>query len=599
MHMSPIRVAVLAAVAGIVVGAAAAGAPRTYPLDLDPIRLGNKALEEGRLGDAKANYMEAIAASYQTPKARYGLAEVAVREGAYLQAETFYREALTEKDSYAEARAGLGLLLLRLGRDVEASAEFSRALEEKANYWPAVYGTARLFLAQGAVAEAKSLLETGAGRRGIKEREDLYHHGLALHALAVGDVATAEREALAALAMVPVEPGYATLVARVYAERGAPTLAIEAYEKALAAPGMTPTAPVLHGLGLLYESVGRYNDAHDRLVAAVRTDSTFAPALKDLARLYRLAHEEEKAARVYLRYVTLEKRDVEALVGLAESCAAAGWFAQSREAARAAMTLDSTRVDVRAALVRSGLTNPDRAARAEAARVVASLPDSFPWTATEYAALGGYCVETRSYDEARRHLDRALRLEPGLAEAHFQLGLLALGTGQPDSAIVHLEHAVAADPQAPLYHLNLGIAHLQGRHTAEALEPLRRSLALNEELPVARLLLAQTLAVMDSVSAAEAEYRRVLDQDPANAKALRGLAFCYMRTSRFREAMETYRAATESEPTSADGWAGLGNAYLGLQDWSAAEDAFGAAAALDPENATMKKGVEILEKSRP
>ena len=53
--------------------AAAARAPsRGYTIDVDPIRLGTKAFEEGRLDEAKAKFEEAVANDYQVHKAKAG-----------------------------------------------------------------------------------------------------------------------------------------------------------------------------------------------------------------------------------------------------------------------------------------------------------------------------------------------------------------------------------------------------------------------------------------------------------------------------------------------------------------------------------------------
>ncbi len=175
----------VAASLAAVAAADAAAQSRTYALDEDPVRRGNRALEAGRLDEAEADFREALAAQYQVAPARYGLARIASRRGRWAEAEGFYREAAAaraERDGaeYPEARAGLGLLLLRLGRDDEASVEFDRALAAKPDLWEGLYGRARLLAARGDVAAARRLLARGAQRRGPAQGEDLYHHGLAL-----------------------------------------------------------------------------------------------------------------------------------------------------------------------------------------------------------------------------------------------------------------------------------------------------------------------------------------------------------------------------------------------------------------------------------
>jgi tetratricopeptide (TPR) repeat protein len=599
----PIVSAILPAI--LPASAAAAPAPkRTYTFDQDPIRLGTKALDEGRLDEAKSRFEEALANGYQVSRARFGLAEVAVDEGRLADAETLYHEALlarvqeSKKPDFPQAHAGLGLLMLRTGRAAEAAQEFQVALTEKPGLWGAVFGQAALLLQQEKWDEAKPLLDQGATRKGRADGEDQYHFGIGLYLAGKGDLKGAEKEALLALSLNPYDPQYGTLVARIYERRNVPTLAIDAYERVLGAPGTMPTAPMLRDLGALYQKVGRYNDARDRYQQAVAADSTYAPALKDLANLLRLAKQPDHAAKVYLRYVQLQPKDPDAQVWLAESCNELRQYSQALEAARAALAIDSTRIDARVAFTRAGIQSRDAQARAAAVRVYASLPDTLHWKPADYLALATDQIDAKQYPLAAKILKCSLELDPAQPEAWFQQGMLELNTALPDSAIVHFQRAIRLNPNSALYYLNLGIASFQAKHIKDAIAPFRKTLELNPDLTVGRVLLGQALVACDSLSAAEAQYRHVLQTEPANAKALRGLGFCLIRKADYGGAARIYKAASEAEPANADAWAGLGNANLGLQDWAAAEAAFKKAAAIDPNNSSVKKGFELLSKAK-
>jgi len=593
-------VVLLVLVAGAALIASPAHAQKTYTLDEDPIRIGRKSIENGRLTVAKKALREAVDNEYHLDEAMFLLAEVAVLEGRYVDAEALYRQALGYRSGkpYPEAHAGLGLLLLRFDRDAEATIEFNQALQEDPDLWAAQYGKARLLLAQGDWAGAKKLLEKGAGRKGILEGEDKYHYGMALYDLGTNQIDGAEREALTALVLNASDPDYGTLVGRVYEKRNAPTLAIDAYEKALATPGITRTAPMLYTLGELYQKVGRYNDARDSYLEAVTIDSTYTPALKDLAELFFLAKQYDRAARVYLRYVQIERDDVEALLRLAEACTNSGRYGQAVEAAQTALEIDNSRNDVKFALARAGIHSRDPATRSQAAGLYASLPDSLPWTAEDHVLLGAYYIQAKDYTRARSSLALALRMDPKSSDAHFQQGVLDLSTGHPQDAAQELEEAARLDPENPLPYLNLGIARIQMQQVGEAIAPLRRTLALRGDIEVARMLLAQALAASDSIAAARTEYETILKSDPTNAKALRGVGFCEIREEDYDGAVAAYRKATELEASNAENWAGLGNAYLGLKDWKKAEAAFRKGQELDADNATVKQGFELLEELR-
>lgn len=574
----------------------------TYGLDEDPIRLGRKAFEQGQLGDARAHFFEAVASDYKVPEAQFWLAEIAVREGRYADAEPLYREAIARRqqdnDDYPQARAGLGLLLLRFGRIQEAEQEFDRALQENADLLEAHYGRARLLLAQEKWDEAKKILDRGAKIKGVDKGEDKYHYGMALYYLGKNKLSEAETEALRAMHLNATDPEYGMLVGRIYEMKNTPALAINAFEQALATPGVTPTAPMFYNLGSLYQKVKRYDDARDSYIRAVGIDSSFTPALRDLANLYRLAHQHDRAARVYLRYVQLEKDDLDAFLGLAESCTEIGRYAQAMEAARAAMALDPASTEARFAFARAGIRSRDSEKVAEAAAIFADLPPSYELQPQDYVSLAVYQTEREQYDQARENLNKALSGDPDNASAYFQLGVIDLIHGRPEAGVANFEKAIDLNPEYPLYHLNLGIANFQAQHLDRAIPAFRRALALQPDLDVGRLLLAQALAVSDSLNAAGNEYRKVLASDPRNAKALRGLGFCYIRAANYAEAARIYRQATEADPGNADGWAGLGNAYLGQEDYGAAEQAFNKAKSIDPDNVTMRKGLELLNQAR-
>ncbi len=577
----------------------AAGAQPSYTIDKDPIRLGAKAWAAGDLDEAKARFMEAQDAGYQPDKARLGLARIAVRRGRYPEAEVLFRDALRSRSGpFPEARAELGLLLLRTGKSEEARKELDLAAAEKPDLWEAAYGRALLLIDAGKWDEARALLDAGRKLRGLNEGEDQYHYGLARLELAAGNTAAAETAVLLALSLNPSDPDYALMVARTYEATGSITLAINAYQDAMATPGAVPTAPALHTLGRLYQKAERYTEARDTYVQAYEADSTYAPVVKDLADLLRLANQNDRAARAYARYTELEPRDVDGLLGLAASATAIHQTAQALDAARRAFAADSLRADVRAAYAAAALRAGDAAEKRRAFAILTALPDSIPLSVADGTALGDALKEEKRYAEADRAYRRALNADPGQADTHAKLALNDLAAGRPDSAVVHFERAIALQPDRAIYHLNLGIARFQNQDVPGAIPSLRRAVAIDPDLTTGRLLLAQVLATVDSLSAAEVEYGRILEAEPGHGKALKGIAYCRIKRADYDGAASAYQRAAKTDPDDADAWAGLGNAFLGLQKWSEAGAAFDRARAIDPKNPTLLKGTELLEKAR-
>ncbi len=568
----------------------------------DPIKAGNKALEEMRLADAQAAFEDAEARGYQVPRAKLGLAEVMVRSGRSDEAERLYREALSaqERESgkvFTEAHAGLGILLIDAGRWDEGMAEIRIARKQDSGYWPAIYGEARLYIRDRKWEEAEKLLKNGAKRKGVSQGEDLYHRGWALYYLET-DLTEAEKEALSAFYLNPENPVHGELVAEVYGKRNLPALAIAACEEVLQTPGITPTASFIHFTGTLYQKVGRYNEARDLYLRAVSIDSTYAPVLKDLAGLLQLAKQYDTASQTYMRYLERDPDDLGALVGLSGSLYEGGRYTQSLATAEKAMGLDSTRTDVRLAYARAAIRNRDRTIRARGAYVFGELPDTLHWQPKDRVLLATYQIENGALEEARRNLEAVIAADSTYADAYFQTGLLAMKTGNGEAAVENFDKAIRYDPKVALYHLNAGVAHFQGKRIDKAIRSFRESIELDPKFVIGRTLLGQALIAVDSLGAAEAEYKKALRIEPKNGTALRGLGYCQLKRADYQGAVGTYASATEADPKNADGWVGLGQAYLALGNVTEAGKALRQAESIDPNNASLKASWELLNRAR-
>lgn len=577
---------------------------KSYRYEDDPVRLGMKALEEGNLAEAEQKFNEAIENEHQVYKARYGLGEVLYQEGSYADAEPLYRQAIVEKNmetgnpDYPEAHASLGLVLLRLDRTAEARDEFEKALSEKRGIWKAHYGLARLALNAKDYREAEKNLEKGEKRKGYSEGEDLYCYGMALLQYARGDLKEAEKNALRALYLNPNDANYGTFVAQIYTEQGSATMAILEFEKVLQQPGLLVRAPVHHDLGVLYQTQERYNDALAQYQEAVRKDSTFAVAWKDMAALYELAKRHKEAAQSYLTYTQLRQDDADGFLGLATSALEVGLKTPALDAARQAFALDSARVDIRLTLARASFVANEKN---DAERLYGTLPDTMEFEAVDHVRMGQLKLDARQYDEARKNLLQAIEMDSTQADAYFALGLYHLNQDQADSTVIYLERTLTLQPTHAGALLNLGIAWLRLGQPCEATSPLRGAVEAAPNYTGARTTLAMALVNChaDSLSAAIIEYKEALEQEPENAGALRGLGFCYLRRGDNGQAVRVLRQATTTDPNNADGWVMLGQGQAIGGDTEAAIRSFEKALEINPNHENAKRGLETLRGTEP
>ena len=88
---------------------------------------------------------------------------------------------------------------------------------------------------------------------------------------------------------------------------------------------------------------------------------------------------------------------------------------------------------------------------------------------------------SNDYQGAVASLKEALRLNPRFAEAHLQLGLIALAQGEVEEGIRALEKAVALDTGLAAAHYRLGLAYQKAGKTARGKEELDRFRALKSD----------------------------------------------------------------------------------------------------------------------
>ncbi len=592
--------AVLAVVIALAVALPAFAAKKSYRYEEDPIRLGKKALTEGRLDDARRFFADAVQNEWQVDQARYGLGEILRTQGQFAEAETTYRQAILDRNTssggapYPEANAGLGLVLLRQNRKDEAKKEFAAALAQKGGLWEANFGLAQILFEEKKWDEALGYVEKGKGKKGVAEGEDLYCFGMARIQLAKGEKDEAIKNALRALNLNPNESEYGTLVAEIYTALGSPVLAIKAYEDALAAPGVVPTPQVHQSLALLYEGEKDYTNALRHYKEAMQTDSTFAPPYKSAGRLYNLATRYADAARFYLKYTQLKPDDAEGQLGLAEAFFKMGTSRKAQEAAEKAYAIDSTDTRVRLLLARTTFLAND-IARSE--RFFASVPDTGRYEPDDWVRLAQIAISQKKLERADTLLAIALAKDSTMADAYSAKGKIYLNRAKPDSAAMYFEKSLTMAPNSAPTMINLGIAYLQLKRPKEAVKTLREAVAISPDFAQARVFLGQALLSSDSLSASLIEYKKATELDPKNGAALRGAAFVHMKRGEYGQAVTLLRQATNADSSSADSWVYLGQALAGVRrDDPEAIKAVEMGLKLNPKHEQGKKFLDILKK---
>jgi tetratricopeptide (TPR) repeat protein len=92
--------------------------------------------------------------------------------------------------------------------------------------------------------------------------------------------------------------------------------------------------------------------------------------------------------------------------------------------------------------------------------------------------------------DARRRLDRSLRIKPDFPPARLNMGIVLAGMGDSSGAVGQIEEAIRQAPDYFDAHLNLGLVLMGFGKKAEAAESFRKALAVRPGDPTAASMLA-------------------------------------------------------------------------------------------------------------
>lgn len=153
-------------------------------------------------------------------------------------------------------------------------------------------------------------------------------------------------------------------------------------------------------------------------------------------------------------------------------------------------------------------------------------------------------------DEAGKRYEEALRLDPGLAAAHFNLGCLHLQADRLPEAITQLGQALRLDSRNAAAHTSLASALLLAGRSVEAVEHYHSALRLepsaraHQNLGIALLRTGQT-------AGATVQLEEAVQLDPGLAKAHEFLGAALLAQGRKADAAVHFQRTLQIEPDNA------------------------------------------------
>lgn len=209
--------------------------------------------------------------------------------------------------------------------------------------------------------------------------------------------------------------------------------------------------------------------------------------------------------------------------------------------------------------------NLDKAKRylEQAVKLDPSYALAWAWLAQAWRLqlIWGYVANEDGYRHAREAVERALALDPNLAEAHAQLGWIKLNKDWDwVGADASFQRAVALDPGNSTVVSDASNMEAFLGHFDEASKLARRAVELDPRNAVNRWLLGKICYWAGRQEEAKEELRRALELDPNIPQAHLTLGLVYLTQGRLQDAL----AEMEQDPVLPAGLQGRAIVYYAM-----------------------------------
>ncbi|MBL7077196.1 MAG: tetratricopeptide repeat protein [Kiritimatiellae bacterium] len=213
---------------------------------------------------------------------------------------------------------------------------------------------------------------------------------------------------------------------------------------------------------------------------------------------------------------------------------------------------------------------------------LAGKVEQFDGEAVFHAALAELHLRKRDLETAEAALNRALEINPDIAQVHQTLGLVYQRQGDMDKAAAEFRTGAELAPDDPRVQIKLVQFKLQTGEATEARQILEAFVERLPESGMAQLELAKLDFKDRQFEATLERLEKILELAPNHMEALILRSRAWLMTDRAEEAVETLERLVERYPRHPRLQYELGLAYITVRDLLKAVDALDEAIALAP-----------------
>jgi predicted O-linked N-acetylglucosamine transferase (SPINDLY family)/SAM-dependent methyltransferase len=217
-----------------------------------------------------------------------------------------------------------------------------------------------------------------------------------------------------------------------------------------------------------------------------------------------------------------------------------------------------------------------------------------PTLAEAYSDLGVVFKDLGELDDAQAACERAIALKPGFHPAHSNLGNIFKALGRFEDAADCYIRAIELAPNFADGYANLGSVLLTLRKPEDALKVCRRAVELAPHNVPALVTLGHALRAIEEPREAIRIYRRAIELKPDYGPAHSDLGCALQEAGQIDEAMREHKRALELQPDSAEVHNNYGITLKALGRHAEALSALKTAVALRPKYAEAHSNMGVV-----
>jgi predicted O-linked N-acetylglucosamine transferase (SPINDLY family) len=212
-------------------------------------------------------------------------------------------------------------------------------------------------------------------------------------------------------------------------------------------------------------------------------------------------------------------------------------------------------------------------------------------TISETCALALQHHQAGDFPRAEHMYRQVLQVDPGNADAHHLLGVLAYQLGRSEQAVASIRHAITINPWNPAYHSNLGVALEALGQPNDAAASYEQALRLQPDYAEAHNNLGNVLLLHGKLHEAVGHYHLALQFRQDYPEAHNGLAHVFFHQGKLNEAVAHYLKAIGIRPDYSEAHCGLGDVLQRQAKLDKAAEHYRQALASRPDYADAHNGL--------